>query len=405
MFLRLWHKGKKNLQYRKRWAERLGWGKIIAPANAVLLHCVSVGEVVAATPLINALLAQGTSLVITTMTPTGSDRVISLFGNKVIHKYLPFDVLWALDPFLKQIQPRLVIIFETELWPSLIYALRNRKIPMVLFNARISPASFAHYLWMRPIVAWMLNSFTYVAAQSKPDFERLEELGCENGLHLVGNIKFDISPAVTIEVLEQVKSLKEQVGNRTVLVAASTHANEEELLLQAYNQLKVIDESLLLIVVPRHCERFAEVRTLLDQKQYKYVLRSSGEVVAREHQVLLGDTMGELAVFYRVAFCAFIGGSLVNVGGHNMLEASVLGVPVVTGPILHNFQEISLKLEQADGLKIVQNMEELISALSGWLQHKAIAQTIGRNGQELIVANQGVMIKLLNVVNQLNAGK
>lgn len=396
IFFRLLWRSRKVPAYRSRWLERLGVFKNPGlTANGIWLHAVSVGEVVAAVPLINALLAAypGMPIIVTTTTPTGSERLRQALGDKIFHVYMPYDLTWALKLFLNIIKPRCLIIMETELWPNLLHLCKQKNIPVIIANARLSDKSFAGYFRFKKIISNILNQITYVAAQSQLDAERFILLGMPaDKVQAVGNLKFDvkINPIVNSRLV---------VNNRTILVAASTHAGEEEQVLQAFNNVKKQQSDLLLILVPRHPDRFNTVAKLLEKNNLNYVRRSSGDAISQNVAVLLGDTMGELNIFYSVADIAFVGGSLMPIGGHNLLEPAAFGVPIITGPYYSNFKEITNKLLQADGLRIINNPVQLADQIVEWLDDENIRKQIGVNANAMIEQNRGALSKIMAVIS------
>lgn len=396
LFMRLWHRGRKAPAYRKRWLERLGFFAVPAKQGGIWIHAVSVGEFMAALPFIRALRQQYPEepITVTTTTPTGSGRVTTELGDSVFHVYLPYDFNFAVQSFLAKVQPKISIILETELWLNLLYACKQRDIPVFIINARLSPRSFQRYMWIRSIVRYMLNTTTQVMAQSQADADRFLQLGLtENKLSVPGNIKYDI------KVTEQQEhKLQKTQWQRLVWIAASTHEGEEQQILHVFAKLRQQIPRLLLIIVPRHPERFNVVAALITAQGFSLARRSLQQPCEPSTDVFLVDTMGELGIFYQIADVAFVGGSLVPVGGHNILEAAAVGVPVLTGPILHNFVEISQQMLAANAMVVVNNSEELATILLTWLQNEQIRKTIGANGKALVVKHQGATKKILDVV-------
>lgn len=346
IWLRLLLRSRKAPAYRKRWAERYGFcaGKVVP--GGIMLHSVSVGETLAAIPLVRALRHRYPALpiTVTTMTPTGSERVQSAFGKDVHHVYLPYDLPGSMNRFLDQVNPKLVIIMETELWPNLINALHQRQIPLVIANARLSARSAAGYKKIGGFMRDMLRRITLIAAQNQEDGDRFIELGLKRSqLAVTGSLKFDIS--VTPELAARAVTLRRQwAPRRPVWIATSTHDGEETILLEAHRKLLEKHPDLLLILVPRHPERFPTAKELVQKAGFSYTLRSSGEIPSGSTQVVIGDTMGELMLLYGIADLAFVGGSLVERGGHNPLEAAAHAIPVLMGPHTFNFKDICAKL-------------------------------------------------------------
>jgi 3-deoxy-D-manno-octulosonic-acid transferase len=342
ILLRLLWRARKNPAYLKRWSERFGF----APQKldqSIWLHAVSVGETIAAIPLIKALLAKhpGVPLVVTNMTPTGAARVKAAFKDQVIQTYIPYDLPDMVHRFIDRIRPRILIVMETELWPNLYAASLQKSIPIVVTNARLSHASAVGYHRITPLTREMFQAITLLLAQAKADADRFIALGLsEEKVHVTGNLKFDLE--IPEALFAKCEALREKLGKaRFIWIAASTHPGEEEILLAAHQHIKKHQPDALLILVPRHPERFSLVATLAEQQGFHVIRRSQNASVTEKTDVYLGDTMGELLLMYGAADVAFVGGSFVNVGGHNMLEPAALSKPILTGPILFNFADIS----------------------------------------------------------------
>ncbi|MGP1958864.1 MAG: lipid IV(A) 3-deoxy-D-manno-octulosonic acid transferase [Arsenophonus sp. NC-CH8-MAG3] len=393
----LWRSRKSPL-YRKRWCERYGFcnGKIIP--GGIVLHAVSVGETLAVVPLIRALRHQYPTIpiTVTTMTPTGSERVLSEFGDDVQHVYLPYDLARSVRRFLNHADPKLTIILETELWPNLIFQLKRRKIPLVIANARLSERSASRYQKLGYFIKKLLRNITLVAAQNQEDGERFITLGLpRKKLNITGSLKFDIS--ITPELIAKVVTLRQQwvIPHRLVWIAASTHEGEESIILQAHAKLVKEFSNLLLILVPRHPERFIQAKTLTKKAKLRYICRSKNQVPNADTQVIIGDTMGELMVLYGIAHIAFVGGSLVKKGGHNPLEAAAHALPVLMGPYIFNFKDICSKLKQLDGLITVKDSESLTLTVSNLLKDKDFRLYHGRKAAEVLHENKGALQKLI----------
>ena len=395
---RLWWRTRAHAQYAPRWGERLGYGPPVA-AGSLWIHAVSVGEVRAARPMIRALLDEypDIPLLVTTTTLTGAAQVDMLFGHSVHHRFAPFDVPGAVKRFLAATQPRAAVILETELWPNLFQALRRAGIPLVLANVRLSERSYRRYRRFRGLVANMLAVPAVIAVQSSADAGRLQALGApRRRTRVTGNMKFEMNP--TAGLREAAQALRYEWGERPVWVAASTHQGEEEIVLDVHARLRAIFPALLLILVPRHPERFELVGKLIRQRGLSVVERSLGLPVSPDIAVLFGDTMGELMLFFAAADCAFIGGSLVDTGGHNPLEALALGVPTVFGPHMFNFDEIAkLTLEAGAGVQ-VRDALGLAEAIGRYLGDRETRSAAGRAGEELVLAHQGACAQILRLL-------
>ena len=401
IWLRLLLRSRKAPAYRKRWGERYGFCKGKVVPQGILLHSVSVGETLAAVPLVRALRHHYPDLpiTVTTMTPTGSERVRSAFGDDVYHVYLPYDLPGSVNRFLKTVDPKLVIIMETELWPNLISKLHQRKIPFIIANARLSERSAAGYQKLGSFVKTMLQKITLIAAQNQEDGERFIELGLKRShLHVTGSLKFDIS--VTPELAARAVALRRQwAAHRPVWIATSTHEGEEAIILETHKKLLTQFPQLLLILVPRHPERFPKAEQLTREAGLKYTLRSTDAVPDAQTQVVIGDTMGELMLLYGIADLAFVGGSLVERGGHNPLEAAAHAIPVIMGPHTFNFKNICAKLDQAEGLITVTDSESMATAIASLLNDEDYRRYYGRHAVEVLHENQGALLRLLTLLS------
>lgn len=400
IWVRLFLRGRKAPAYRKRWAERYGFCHGKVKPDGIMLHSVSVGETLTAIPLVRALRYRYPMLpiTVTTMTPTGSERVLSAFGDDVHHVYLPYDLPGSVNRFLNQVRPKLVIIMETELWPNLVHQLNKRHIPLVIANARLSERSANGYSKLGNTIRTMLEKITLIAAQNQEDGERFIQLGLKRShLAITGSLKFDIS--VTPELSARALSLRRQwAPHRPVWIAASTHDGEESIILAAHTKLLLRFPDLLLILVPRHPERFPTAQQLTTQAGMSYITRSSGEVPEQHTQVIIGDTMGELMVLYGIADLAFVGGSLVERGGHNPLEPAAHAIPVLMGPHIFNFKDICSKLEQAEGLITINNADSLAKEIGELLSDESYCNYRGQQAANVLLKNQGALEKLLTLL-------
>ncbi|MDC9592826.1 lipid IV(A) 3-deoxy-D-manno-octulosonic acid transferase [Xenorhabdus sp. IM139775] len=400
IWLRLLLRSRKSPAYRKRWGERYGFCAQKVTPGGILLHSVSVGETLAAIPLVRILRHHYPllSITITTMTPTGSERVLSALGNDVNHVYLPYDLPGSMSRFLDHVNPKLVIIMETELWPNLITALHQREIPLVIANARLSARSAAGYQKINSFIKTILNKITLIAAQNLEDGERFIELGLRRSqLSVTGSLKFDIS--VTPELAAKAVTLRRQwAPHRPVWIATSTHDGEETIILDAHCKLLKQFPDLLLILVPRHPERFGKAAELTQKAGLNAILRSAGTIPDTNVQVVIGDTMGELMLLYGIADLAFVGGSLIARGGHNPLEAAAHAIPVIMGPHTFNFKDICAKLNKADGLITVTDSQSLSSAINSLLTDEDYRRYYGHHAAEVLHENQGALQRLLKLL-------
>lgn len=400
IFLRLLWRARQSPAYARRWGERLGFFAAPGSGGGLWLHSVSVGETVAAAPLIKQIQQAYPDLpiTITTMTPTGSNRVRELFGDAVFHVYVPYDIPCAINRFLNKVKPRLLLIMETELWPNMIHVSHRRGIKQLVLNARLSERSARGYRRFPKLVNAMLSRLDGVAAQSQGDAERLRGLGLSaEKLVVTGSIKFDIEVARQVE--EQALLLRrEWDASRPVWIAASTRLGEDEQVLAALRQLLDNYPDLLLVLVPRHPERFDQVAELCHSMGFKVARRSRTEQVTADTQVMLGDTMGELLLLYGASDVAFVGGTLVETGGHNFLEPAALGLPVVSGPHRFNFAEVGKMLLSAGAMQEVHSSGELAAAVSVLLAEPERMRQMGRAGQQVIAANRGARQRLFEMV-------
>jgi 3-deoxy-D-manno-octulosonic-acid transferase len=394
-----------NRAYWDRFHQRFGVGFPKIAGGSFWLHAVSVGEVQASIPLVRALARRfpERSLLITTVTPTGAARVRSLFGETVHHSYIPFETPSAVRNFFDAVKPQLALIMETEIWPNLYHECGRRNIPLVLVSARISPKSVVSYRKLLPLFRETLSHGIIIAAQSEADAERFRSLGARpERTRVTGNIKFDIE--IPDNLAASGRDFRSRyLGTRPVWVAASTHHKEEEQVLEAHRQVMRETADALLILVPRHPERFDSVRQLLERQDFAFISRTSAEPVNAACSVFLGDTMGEVPLFYAVSDIAFVGGTLVPVGGHNLLEPAALGLPVVTGPHLFNTQDIADMFVNIGALTRVADAEQLAVAVTRLLQDKQTAMRLGNLGRDIVVRNRGALDRLLRLLEPLIA--
>lgn len=404
ILMRLLYRAIKAPAYRQRWAERFGFpGYARSRKDIIWLHAVSVGETLAAVPLVSALQARHPQhrLVVTCMTPTGSDRIRSAFGDSVDHSYAPYDTPDAVARFLKRVKPKMLIIMETELWPNTIAACQRRNIPVILANGRLSARSAKAYQRIRSLMQPMLAGLSAIAAQHKDDGARFIELGlAETALQVTGNIKFDL----TLDQAARVKAaeLSEQwhgQDKRPVFLAASTHRGEDEIILEAFAQIKAQIDKPLLVLVPRHPERFNQVAELCTAAGFDLARRSLADHVSSA-DILLGDSMGELMAFYGACDIAFVGGSLVATGGHNMIEPAAWGVPVLTGPHLFNFTEASQILLDGDAMLVCNDANQLAEQCIALLNSQQRREQVGGQARLIAEANRGALDKLIAVIDR-----
>ncbi|MGP0173225.1 lipid IV(A) 3-deoxy-D-manno-octulosonic acid transferase [Pseudomonas sp. NCHU5208] len=404
--LRLALRARKAPAYARRIQERFSFGLPAMQTGGIWVHAVSVGESIAAAPMIRTLQARHPELPITVtcMTPTGSERIQALFGDSVQHCYLPYDLPWAAARFLDRAKPSLAVVMETELWPNHIHQCAKRGIPVALANARLSERSARGYARFARLTAPMLAELSLLAVQTQAEAQRFLELGARRQcVEVTGSIKFDLK--IDAELPRRAADLRQQwqAEQRPVWIAASTHAGEDEIVLDAHRRLLKYRPDALLILVPRHPERFGAVHELCLSQGLNTRRRSTGEAVQAGDQVLLGDTMGELLFLYALADIAFVGGSLVANGGHNLLEPAALGKPVLSGPHLFNFLEIAAQLREAGALSEVENADQLAGQVATLLRQPDATQRMSQAGLAVLKANQGALERLLQGLDQLLA--
>lgn len=393
--------------YARRVGERFALGLAPLQPDGIWLHAVSVGESIAAAPLVRELLARYPHLpiTITCMTPTGSERIRALFpaeqyAGRIQHCYLPYDLPWTAARFLRQLRPRLAVIMETELWPNFIAACERRAIPVVLANARLSERSARGYARFARLTAPMLARLQLIAVQSAAEAQRFLQLGARpEAVQVTGSIKFDLQ--VDAQLLARATACRADWGARPVWIAASTHAGEDEIALAAHRQLLARWPQALLILVPRHPERFNSVYELCQRQGFATCRRSAGVQLQATDALLLGDTMGELLFLYALADVALVGGSLVANGGHNLLEPAALGKPVLSGPHLFNFLEISSQLREAGALREVRDADNLAREVAQLWQSRDDWQAMSEAGLAVLRRNQGALARLLGGIQRL----
>ena len=392
-------RGLRTRQYLQRWGERYAHYPQPSSRPQVWLHAVSVGEVNAAAPVVNALrkLRPDLRWVITTITPTGSERVQALWGDAVEHVYLPYDVPGCVDRFLRHFQPQIALILETELWPNLLFGCRDHGIPVYILNARLSARSLRGYRLLGPLIRRALATVTHVAAQSADDAARFVQLGAEPAqVSALGNLKFDIAAPSREQMLADFAT--HVPSGRPAWIAASTHEGEEEAVLALHHRLRARFPGLLLVWVPRHPERFARVEQLARGQGWMVALRTADRWPGKDTDVFVVDTLGELMGFFACAGVAFIGGSLQPIGGHNLLEPAAMGTPVVTGPHLHNFSEISRRMREAGALRVGKDATAVGDALEHLLGDPVQREAMVAAGLKLVANGRGAVDRILGLI-------
>ena len=395
---RLHWRGWKNPAYRLRRRERFGWSPEGIPDRAIWFHTVSAGETIAAAPLIREVSAAfpGTPVLVTTMTPTGSEAVGRLFGHDVAHCYAPYDFARSVSRFLARTRPRTLILLETELWPNLIEQSAQRGLPVMLVNARLSERSARGYRLIGGLTRSMLAHIDWIACQYADHAARFLELGADAArVEALGSIKFDIRlPNGLAEATEELRG-RWGLTERPVWIAASTHAGEDEIVLRAHRMLSAALPELLLVLVPRHPERFQHAAHLSEQAGFATRRMTHADTRCDGVQVMVGDTMGKLMVLYGLARVAFVGGSLVHRGGHNPIEPAALGIPVVMGSHDFNFADVTARFEAAGCLHRARTVEELAAEVGALLKDPVRARREGAVAREVVEQNRGTTAKLV----------
>lgn len=396
IFLRLLWRSRKQSEYLHHIAERFGFYTHRCDKPVIWLHAVSVGETRAAQSLIAKLQARypNHQILLTHTTPTGRATSDQLYGDSVVRAYLPYDYPFAATLFLRHFKPQLGILMETEIWFNLIHACRQHNIPLLLLNARMSEKSAKGYARFSQLTSAALTSLSCIAAQTSDDAIRLTQLGAKN-VSVMGNLKFDIDPPAAMLTLG--RQFREQFGTaRKIFLAASTREGEESLILDALQPLNFLDA--LLVIVPRHPQRFAHVAQLFEQRNIPYQRRSENRPVSNKVQVMLGDSMGEMFAYYAAADIAFIGGSLLPYGGQNLIEACAVGTPVLVGLHTYNFAEVT-RLAVSKGAAIqVNNADELVEKLHILLSDSNCLAAMRQQSAVFVNANRGATDKALAII-------
>jgi 3-deoxy-D-manno-octulosonic-acid transferase len=388
--------------YRYRWSERFALYKKIFPQNVIWFHAVSVGEAEALFPLAKKIQREypDVTLLITTTTPTGSARVKAIMQDSVEHVYLPYDIPCAVNRFMCCFKPRMAVIMETEIWPNLFACCGKNQIPLYIINARLSEKSARGYQKIPTLISPALACVKLIAAQTQDDASRFVAIGAKTeNVRALGNIKFDVE--VPNELIKQGVQLKADLfAGRFVWLIASTHKGEEAIFVKIYKEIKLQIPELLLVMVPRHPERFGEVKKLCEQNQLAVIMRTSGGICHQYDDVYLVDTMGELKMVYAAADIAFVGGSMEPVGGHNILEAAAVGTPVLFGPYMANFKEIAEGVLRKDAAMQCQDESEIIKAVNALYVDLAYRQSLAEKGKEFVRQNQGAVTRIFDLLRQ-----
>ncbi len=388
VIFRLVNRGRKQKAYLSHVRERFGHYDFALEGKVVWLHAVSVGEMRAAAPLVEKLIAKGdVALLITCMTPTGRETGEKLYGEKARICYLPYDYPFAMKRFLNRFRPSAGLLMETELWFNLIRICKEKSIPLFLVNARLSEKSLKSYLRFEKLARCALSDLSGIAAQTEQDAQRLTRLGAKRIL-VCGNLKFDVFPP------QDIPDFRAFFDERPVFLAASTREGEEEIILDAFGKR----DDILLVIVPRHPQRFVEVEKRLKAKSLDYVKRSENRKVSSGTSVFLGDSLGEMHAYYRACDCAYIGGSLLPFGGQNLIEASSMGKPVFLGPHTYNFEEASQLALEAGAAIRVKDAQELALEVRKLLNEPERLEKMGKAGLLFAAENRGAADRILDLV-------
>jgi len=386
-----------NKTYLNRLMQRFGFGYPKLKSGSIWIHAVSVGEVQATIPLVNELKHHypDKDIIITTVTPTGSLQVKNIFEDTVKTSYIPFETSFAIKNFFNSINPSFALIMETELWPNLYRECGTRGIPLILVSARISAKSLVNYKRFLPLFRDTLSHGILIAAQSQIDADRFLALGAsEDRTWIMGNIKFEFN--LPEGLLTKAKYHRSKIfPKRQIWIAASTHDHEEEIILEAHKKISRKIENILLILVPRHPERSVKIAQILKEDKWKYSKKSDNQNISESCQVLLIDTIGELLFFYACSDVAFVGGSLLPVGGHNLLEPAAIGLPIITGAHTFNQKEMTDRLIQANALRIVHNANSLSSDVIFFLMNDEESKNAGQRGKLIVESNKGAIKSLM----------
>ncbi|ASD66000.1 lipid IV(A) 3-deoxy-D-manno-octulosonic acid transferase [Pseudoalteromonas piscicida] len=395
-------RGRKNPDYRTHFTERFGFGLNKLPSDAVVIHCASVGEVLAATPLIKSVLKEQAAapIIVTCNTPTGREEITKAFHNNVqVHVcYLPIDFAFAVRKFFTTLKPKLLIVMETELWPNLFHYAKQNQCKTLVVNARLSEKSYQGYQKHAWLTKGLISNIDLLAAHNEEDGERFIKLGLvQSKLHITGSIKFDIS--VTEEEIAKARQFRIGYPERLIWLAGSTHPKEHEQIIAAHQRVLKQVSNALLIIAPRHPEQFQAVADYLDEQKVAFTRKSSNNIDTEAH-VLLADTLGELKWLFGSADIAYIGGSLIERGGHNPLEAASHGVPILTGPHTYNFAHIYPQLLTQQGAIIVDNTGELAAQIVRLFEDKSLRAQIGTNAKSVLLENAGAIAKTMKLINK-----
>ena len=387
--------------YRKKWYERFGfinWKESSKPI--IWIHAVSIGEVNATRPIVNLLLKKYPhyQIIITTVTPTGAKTVVQQYKSTVFHFYLPYDIPYCVKKFIRTINPCILITMETEIWPNLYQTCHQSEIPILIVNARLSQKSMSGYQLFSGLIANTLKLVDKVAAQTQADADRFITLGVSNkDISVVGNLKFDIDIPQSIK--EEAEPLRHDFSvSRPIWMAASTHDGEEEIILNAHKSILSTHPDAILILAPRHPDRADKIFTMCKKMGLHTTRRTEQESFSDQHNVFLLDTLGELQLYYAASEIAFVGGSLVNTGGQNMLEPAALNLPLITGPYTYNFLEVRNLLLESEALIVVSNSLGLSEKVIELIGDANLRHSMGERARAVVLANRGSSERVITMI-------
>ena len=400
--MRLLWRSRHNPNYRERWRERLGFVPRQTEQPSIWVHAVSVGEVIASVPLVKALAERypNHTIVMTTTTPPGSDQVIRTLSHYVTHFYLPYDLPSCIKRFIARRRVTALIIMETELWPNLLRIHRSLAIPTIIANARLSSRSVKNYSRFKPLISKVLSYLTFVIAQNEVDAARYVDLGlAESKIKISGNIKFDLS--IPEDIFSLGASIRKKIGaqDRPTIMLASTHDGEEKIWTEVLKRIQLQVPNVLLLLAPRHPERFDAVARMLQAHDFTVTRRSLGQVVSDSTEIYLCDTMGELLQFYAASDVSFVGGSLVPIGGHNVIEPAALGLPIITGNHMQNFEMILQQLLDARGILVFSEPETIAQAMVDLIFDENERLAMGRRAKEVVATNNGSLQRHIDILD------
>lgn len=396
VLVRLWWRGRKNPAYRRGWTQRLGFGPAPAGPSPIWVHAASVGEIAATAPLIRALINERTVVVLTTTTPTGADKAKQLFGSQVSPRYLPLDTPGAVRRFLATVQPQLGVIIETEIWPNLLYGAATHDVPIVFANARLSARTLAGHRRVRRLIVPVLDSARLIATQTEADAERFRSLGVTaEHVEYTGNLKYDATAPLSMQADADV--LRQRLSAGPIILAASSHADDESAIIEAFEILRETTPTAQLLLAPRHPERFATVADDARQRGFDVAYASVDQSLTSD--IVIGDQMGALTTYYATADIAVLGGTFAAIGGHNPIEAVLAGCPIIIGP--HHERISDTVTTFGTAFTVVSNNAELAKALLSLSHDPAYRQHLGAAATRILTTQCGTANRLSGYIRTI----